>query len=583
MLRSHTCGELRATHAGTRVTLCGWVLSRRDHGGLLFLDLRDRFGVTQVVVEPDAPIAAKDESNRARLEWVVRASGVVRARPGATANKDRATGEIEVVVDEFTVLNTSEPLPIAVAGPERSSEEMELKYRYLQVRRTELNHALVTRAKTNHLIRAHMIDHGFTEVETPCLLKSTPEGARDYLVPSRVHPGHFYALLQSPQLLKQLLMIGGMDRYWQIVRCFRDENLRADRQPEFTQLDIEMSFVAEEDVQEVAESLVHRLLREVVGVDAPRPFPRLTFAQAMERYGSDKPDLRFDFPIHDVSAALANCAFGVFSGAVKDGGVVRVIAVPSKHALTRKDLDALPAVVADRGAKGVAWCRLGAEWAGPAAKHLTPAERDALRAATGVDDGGVLLFLAGPRTVAVPASGDLRLHLGKHFGLQKPGDFKPLWVTGFPLVEWNADEKRWDSVHHPFTAPVAEDIPLIETDPGKVRSHGYDLVLNGFEILGGSIRIHDAKLQRRVLRLIGLDDATIDARFAFLLEALAYGAPPHGGFAMGMDRVIAVLMGLTNIRDVIAFPKTTSASDLMTGAPSAVDAKQLAELGIRLA
>jgi aspartyl-tRNA synthetase len=604
MLRSHTCGELRASHAGKRVTLCGWVLSRRDHGGLLFLDLRDRFGITQVVVEPDAPSAAKDEANRARLEWVVRASGVVRVRPGATTNKERATGEVEVVVDEFTVLNTSEPLPIAVAGPERSSEEMELKYRYLQVRRTELNQALVTRAKTNQLIRAHMIEHGFTEVETPCLLKSTPEGARDYLVPSRVHPGSFYALLQSPQLLKQLLMIGGMDRYWQIVRCFRDENLRADRQPEFTQLDIEMSFVREEDVQEVAESLVHRLLREVAGVDASRPFPKLTFAQAMERYGSDKPDLRFDLPIHDVSAALANCAFGVFSGAVKDGGVVRVVAVPSKHALTRKDLDALPAVVADRGAKGVAWCRVELAagdtfeekldnvfstnpppppWTGPVAKHLTPAEKDALVKATGVDAGGVLLFLAGPRTVAVPASGDLRLHLGKHFGLQQSGDFKPLWVTGFPLVEWNPDEKRWDSVHHPFTAPVAEDVALIESDPGKVRSHGYDLVLNGFEILGGSIRIHDAKLQRRVLRLIGMDDATIDARFAFLLEALAYGAPPHGGFAMGMDRVIAVLMGLTNIRDVIAFPKTTSASDLMTGAPSAVDAKQLAELGIRLA
>jgi len=336
-------------------------------------------------------------------------------------------------------------------------------------------------------------------------------------------------------------------------------------------------------VQEVAESLVHRLLKDVAGAQVPRPFPRLTYAEAMERYGSDKPDLRFDLPVHDVSEALKNCAFGVFRDAVAAGGVVRVIGVPSKHALSRKDLDGLPAVVADRGAKGVAWCRLGAEWSGPAAKHLTPAEKDALRAATGVDDGGVLLFLAGPRTMAVPASGDLRLHLGRHFGLQPAGVMKPLWVLGFPLVEWNADEKRWDSVHHPFTAPVAEDIPLIETDPGRVRSHGYDLVINGFEILGGSIRIHDAKLQRRVLQLIGMDDAQIDDRFSFLLEALGYGAPPHGGFAMGMDRVIAVLMGLVNIRDVIAFPKTTSASDLMTGAPSPVDAKQLADLGIRLA
>jgi aspartyl-tRNA synthetase len=583
MLRSHTCGELRASNAGQRVTLSGWVLSRRDHGGLLFLDVRDRFGVTQAVVEPDAPPAARSEADRARLEWVVRVSGTVRARPGATTNKDRATGEVEVVVDEFQVLNTSEPLPIAVSGPERSAEDTELKFRYLQVRRPELNHALVTRAKTNHLIRQHMIDAGFIEVETPCLLKSTPEGARDYLVPSRVHPGSFYALLQSPQLLKQLLMIGGMDRYWQIVRCFRDENLRADRQPEFTQLDIEMSFVTEEDVQEVAESLVAKLLREVAGADVQRPFARLTYDEAMERYGSDKPDLRFELPVHDVSAALSNCAFSVFRDAVAAGGVVRVIAVPAKHALSRKDLDGLPAVVADRGAKGVAWCRVGAEWAGPAAKHLTPAEKDALRAATGVDDGGVLLFLAGPRTVAVPASGDLRLHLGRHFKLQPAGAMKPLWVLGFPLVEWNADEKRWDSVHHPFTAPVAADVALIETDPGRVRSHGYDLTLNGFEILGGSIRIHDAKLQRRVLQLLGMSDATIDERFGFLLEALAYGAPPHGGFAMGMDRVIAVLMGMTNIRDVIAFPKTTSASDLMTGAPSPVDARQLEELGLRLA
>jgi aspartyl-tRNA synthetase len=378
-------------------------------------------------------------------------------------------------------------------------------------------------------------------------------------------------------------MIGGMDRYWQIVRCFRDENLRADRQPEFTQLDVEMSFVTEEDVQAVAETLVHRLLREVAGADVPLPFPRMTWAEAMDRYGSDKPDLRFDLPVHDVSEILRNCAFGVFRDAVAQGGVVRAIAVPAKHALTRKDLDALPAVVADRGAKGVAWCRMGAEWSGPAAKHLTPAERDALRSATSAGAEDVLLFLAGPRGVALPASGDLRAHLGRHFGLLRPGDMKPLWVLGFPLVEWNPDEKRWDSVHHPFTAPVAEDIPLLESDPGRVRSHGYDLTLNGFEILGGSIRIHDAKLQRRVLRLIGMDDAQIDDRFSFLLEALAYGAPPHGGFAMGMDRVIAVLMGLTNIRDVIAFPKTTSASDLMTGAPSAVEPRQLEELGIRLA
>jgi aspartyl-tRNA synthetase len=547
------------------------------------MDVRDRFGVTQVVVEPEASSAARAPADRVRLEWVVRVGGTVRARPEGTRNAERETGAVELVVDSLEILNTSEPLPIAVAGPERSAEDVELRYRYLQMRRPELNGALVTRARMNAVVRDFMASRAFIEVETPCLLKSTPEGARDFLVPSRVHPGSFYALLQSPQLLKQLLMIGGMDRYWQIVRCFRDENLRADRQPEFTQLDVEMSFVTETDVQEVAESLVRRLLSEIAGAELPDVFPRMTYDEAMERYGSDKPDLRFDLPVVDVSHALANCAFAVFRDAVAQGGVVRAIALPAKHQLSRKELDALPAVVVDRGAKGVAWCRVGAEWAGPAAKHLTAAEREALRHATSAEDGSTLLFLAGPRTVAVPASGDLRLHLGRHFGLQPAGSYKPLWVLGFPLVEWNPDEKRWDSVHHPFTAPHAEDADLIGTDPGAVRSHAYDLTLNGTEILGGSIRIHDATLQRRVLELIGLEKVQIDERFGFLLEALAYGAPPHGGFAMGTDRMCAVLMGLSNIRDVIAFPKTTSAADLMTGAPSAVDERQLAELGIRLA
>jgi len=346
---------------------------------------------------------------------------------------------------------------------------------------------------------------------------------------------------------------------------------------------VEMSFVEERDVEDAAEGLVHLLLKEVAGVDVPLPFPRTTFDEAMERYGSDKPDMRYGLPVHDVTEAMRNCAFAVFRDAVAAGGVVRVICVPPELALSRKDLDALPAVVLDRGAKGVAWCRIGAEWVGPAAKHLSPSERDALRSATGAADGAVLLFLAGPRAVAVPASGDLRHHLGRRFELAKPGDFKPLWVLGFPVVEWSADEKRWDSVHHPFTAPHAADVALLETDPGRMRSHGYDLTLNGVEILGGSIRIHDAALQRRIFKLIGLTDAQIEEQFTFLLKALAFGAPPHGGFAMGTDRMCAVLMGLSNIRDVIAFPKTTSASDLMTGAPSAVEAKQLAELGIRLA
>ena len=583
MLRTHTCGELRAEQAGEVVTLCGWVQNRRDHGGLIFLDVRDRYGVTQMVVEPDAPGAARRGAERARLEWVIRAAGRVRARPDGSRNADRATGEVEVVVTEFEVLNAAEPAPIALAAGERSAEDLELRYRYLLFRRPEMRDALLRRARVNAIVRDHMESRAFAEVETPSLLRSTPEGARDYLVPSRVHPGSFYALLQSPQLLKQLLMIGGMDRYWQIVRCFRDEDLRADRQPEFTQLDVEMSFCDEQDVQEVAESLLSRLLQEVVGADVPRPFPHLSFEEAMNRFGSDKPDLRFGLEIHDVSAIVAASPFAVFQGAVAAGGSVRAIAVPAKHAFTRKDLDALPAAVADRGARGVAWCRVAEpEWTGPAAKHLSPDMRASLLQATGGETGGTLLFVAGPDEIAVPAAGDLRLHLGSHFGLRDPAHFTPVWIERFPLLAWNADEKRWDSCHHPFTAPVPEDEHLLETDPGKVRARAYDLAMNGLELLGGSIRIHRPELQARIFGLLGISEDEAQARFGWFVEALRYGAPPHGGFAAGMDRLVAVLGGLSSIRDVIAFPKTATATDLMTGAPSTVDAKQLAELGIRL-
>ncbi|MCE9636116.1 MAG: aspartate--tRNA ligase [Planctomycetes bacterium] len=583
MMRTHTCGELRAAHAGTTVTLCGWVQNRRDHGGLTFVDLRDRHGVTQFVVEPDAPQAARDEAAKVRLEWVVRITGVVRARPTESRNKDRATGEVEIVVTAFEVLNAAEPVPVALAAGERSGEDQELKYRYLVFRRPEMREALLRRARMNHVVRDHMVTRGFTEVETPSLLRSTPEGARDYLVPSRVHPGSFYALLQSPQLLKQLLMIGGMDRYWQIVRCFRDEDLRADRQPEFTQLDVEMSFCDESDVQDVAETLVHRLLKEIAGVDVPRPFPHVTFSDAMERFGSDKPDLRFGLEVRDVSEIVRESPFVVFHDVVAAGGVVRAIAVPAKHAFTRKDLDSLRTVVADRGAKGVAWCRIAEpDWTGPAAKHLSPAMRAALVQATGAETGGTLLFVAGTREIAIPATGDLRLHLGSHFGLRDPKSFAPVWVDQFPLLEWDADGKRWNACHHPFTAPLAEDVALLASDPGKVRARAYDLAMNGLELLGGSIRIHQPEIQASMFRLLGISDEEAQARFGWFVEALRYGAPPHGGFAAGMDRLAAVLAGLTSIRDVIAFPKTAAATDLMTGAPSTVDGKQLAELGIRL-
>jgi aspartyl-tRNA synthetase len=581
MLRTHTCGELREEHAGQRVTLCGWVQNRRDHGGLLFLDLRDRYGVTQVVADPDAGEAAAS-ADRVRLEWVVRATGVVRARPEENRNPDRATGAVEIVIDAFEILSRADPLPVAVTGQERSAEELGLRYRYLEMRRPELRRALETRAEVNRLIREFMHENAFVEVETPILLRSTPEGARDYLVPSRVHPGSFYALPQSPQLLKQILMIGGLDRYWQIARCFRDEDLRADRQPEFTQLDIEMSFVEEEDVLAVMERLLLLLVERVGGVQLEAPLRRMSYAEAMARYGSDKPDLRFGLPIVDVSDALRESGFVVFRGALDAGGMVRCIALPPEHTLSRKQLDALPAVVVDRGAKGVAWAKVRAEgWAGPVARHLSEAEQAALTEATGCVDGGTLLFLAGPRSVVEPAAGDLRLHLGKTFELRDPARFEALWIVDAPLFERDPDSGQLIAMHHPFTAPHPEDLDRLESDPEGVRARAYDLVLNGDEIAGGSIRIHERDVQSRVFRMLGISEEEANERFGFFLEALRYGTPPHGGIAWGLDRVVASLAGREQIRDVIAFPKTTSATDLMCEAPASVDAAQLEELHVR--
>jgi aspartyl-tRNA synthetase len=582
MLRSHTCGELRAEHAGQRVTLCGWVLNRRDHGGLLFLDLRDRYGITQCRVEPDAGECVS-VADRVRLEWVVRASGTVHLRPDENRNPDRETGAVEVVIDDFEVLSRAEPPPVAVTGEERSSEELGLRYRYLELRRPEVRRALEVRAHVNRVVRDHMHENEFIEVETPILLKSTPEGARDYLVPSRVHPGSFYALPQSPQLLKQILMIGGLDRYWQIARCFRDEDLRADRQPEFTQLDIEMSFVEEADVQAVQESLLRRLASEIRGIELPDPLPRLSYAEAMATYGTDKPDLRFGLPVQDVTDTLAGSAFVVFKGAIEAGGRVRAIALPPEHTPSRKQLDALPAVVVDRGARGVAWAKVREDgWSGPVAKHLTDEERAALCEATGCVDGGTLLFLAGPHSVVEPASGDLRLHLGQLFGLRDPSRLEALWVTEFPMYEVDEETGGLVAKHHPFTAPVPEDVPLLESDPASARARAYDLVLNGEEIAGGSIRIHDREVQGVIFRNLGIEAEEAEERFGFFVEALRYGVPPHGGIAWGLDRVIATLAGREQIRDVIAFPKTTSAADLMTAAPSRVDADQLEELHIAL-
>jgi aspartyl-tRNA synthetase len=582
-MKRRGAGTITIEDVGSTVRLQAWVQRRRDLGGLLFLDLRDRSGVVQVVVRPDERPEVGQALDPVRPEWVVEIEGTVARREPGQINRDLPTGEVEVIAGRALVLSRSETPPFALDGKSEAAEETRLRYRFLDLRRPELQKNFVLRAGVTNEIRNYFHEHGFLDVETPILTKSTPEGARDYLVPSRVHHGSFYALPQSPQLFKQLLMVAGFERYIQIARCFRDEDLRADRQPEFTQVDVEMSFPTEEDVYELVEGLFARVF-PLAGISPPAAFPRLTYAEAMARYGSDKPDLRFGLPIVDLSSLLAESGFRGFKETVAGGGVVRGFALPGSTGAaeaSRKEVDGWVEIARRNGAAGVLTLRRkGGETVFQVKNALTNAELQGAAEALGLEEGGLALIVAAPAAVATNALGALRLELAKHYKLIPEGAHAFLWVTDFPLLEWDEGAGRWFAMHHPFTSPDPRDLEKLASDPGAVRARAYDVVMDGVELGGGSIRIHDTALQSRMFELLGIGPEEAEARFGFFLEALRYGAPPHGGIALGLDRMVMLLAGAPSLRDVIAFPKTASATDLMTDAPSGVDAKQLRELGI---
>jgi aspartyl-tRNA synthetase len=584
MLRTHTCGQLRATDVGRQVTLAGWVNRRRDHGGLVFVDLRDRDGLTQVVFDPAASAEAFGAAHALGNEWVVAVEGTVRERPAGQANPDLATGAVELLAGALTVLGPARVPPFEVARELDVDEAMRLRYRYLDLRRARMRRNLILRHEVTAFVRAFLDARGFIEVETPILLKSTPEGARDFLVPSRLQPGRFYALPQSPQQMKQLLMVAGVDRYYQVARCFRDEDLRADRQLEFTQVDIEMAFVEEEDVMALNEALFVELaerFRPDMRLLA-RPFPRLTYAECLERYGTDKPDLRFGLELVDVGPEVAGSQFQVFTNALAGGGRVKAIAVPG--ALTRRVIDELEAFVKAQGAAGLAWLAFEAgQVRGSVARFLAEAELAALQERTGVDEPGTLLIVAGPGRQVDEVLGRLRLEVARRLELIPQDLLAFLWMVDPPLVEYNADEERWDAVHHPFTAPQPRDLANLATDPGSVRARAYDIVCNGYELGGGSVRIHERPLQQQVFGLLDIGEETALAQFGHLLEAFEYGAPPHGGIAWGLDRTVMILAGEPNIREVIPFPKTLAGTDPMLGSPSTVIEELTILLGLKLA
>jgi aspartyl-tRNA synthetase len=581
--RTHTCGVLRAEDIGRPVTLMGWVHRRRDHGGLIFIDLRDREGVTQCVVSPGAGGDAHARAEAVRSEFVLAIEGTVAARPPGTENPRLPTGAVEVQVQALRVLNECRPLPFPIENEAEVDETLRLKYRYLDLRRSAGLEAFRTRDALCRAVRDYLHEQGFIEVETPFLTRSTPEGARDFLVPSRLQPGSFYALPQSPQLFKQLLMVAGFERYFQIVRCFRDEDLRKDRQPEFTQIDIETSFLDRDDFLPIIEGMVAAIWRRVKGVELARPFPRLAYDEALDRFGSDKPDLRFGMELADVSALFREGAFQAFAQAVAAGGAVKALRVPGAGGMSRKDLDDLVAEAKQAGARGLVWVKAAPEGIqSPIAKFLGGGAGEQLLGLTGARAGDLVLLVADAPAAAAAVLGRLRVELARRFNLVPTDRDVFTWVVDFPLVEWNPDEKRWDSVHHPFTAPRDADLPLLESDPGRVRAKAYDLVLNGQEAAGGSIRIHQQSVQERVFALIGISKEQARARFGFLLEALEFGAPPMGGIAFGLDRLAASLAGQESIREVIAFPKTQKGTCPLTDAPAPVDAGQLRELGIRV-
>jgi aspartyl-tRNA synthetase len=582
--RSDYCGALRAADAGREVALWGWVATRRDHGGLIFIDLRDREGLLQLVFNPAQTPAAHATAEGMRSEYYIAVKGTVVLRSQATINRELPTGELEVVVSAATILAVSQPPPFPIgAGAETVAEELRLKYRYLDLRRPEMQSNLRRRHQALRGVRAWLDGQGFVEIETPILWRSTPEGARDYLVPSRVNPGKFYALPQSPQLLKQLLMVSGFDRYYQIARCFRDEDLRANRQPEFSQVDIEMTGPRPQDIMGVAEGMMASIYQYAADIKLVLPFPRMPYDEAMERYGSDKPDLRFGLEITNLSAAFAGTSFKVFADILGRGESIYGIALPAEHQLSRRELDETAEAFRSQRGFGLAWAKAAdGAWQGPIARHVSEDERSRAAQTSGLAPGGTLLMVAGAKHKVRNVMGDLRLQLGAKFNLADPAAMRFLWIVDFPLFEFNEDEKRLDATHHPFTAPHPDDVALLDSDPAKARALAYDMVLNGQEMGGGSIRIHDPELQLKIFGILGISREEALGKFNFLLEALGYGAPPHGGIAFGVDRIAMMVCGTDSLRDVMAFPKTQKAVDPMSGAPSEVDPRQLKELSIKV-